>query len=664
MADVTTTFAAKDESFARTVNNLQGRLQGFQSSVSSFNSRVATLGASFRRMIGPLVSLTAAYVGLNTAISTFKSVFDAAGQLNDLAARTGESAGKLAILQRAFQNTGSSADAVGPTINRLQNFISKAGEEGSKQGKLLADLGINLAQLERQAPTKQLQTLARAISSIEDPNARAAAAIAILGRSGGALLPLLLGMEDALGEAKAQLGGYPAAIDAAREKLDAIGDNFLAIKAKAKEFLTVALVKFAPALEKFTAELARVDFTAMGQRFANTIQFEFDFFRALFADPSTIFGLYGQYMNAIFRKAGDTLISVFATAGNFFAELFTRLINGYVFGKLATVMVTSFEIGIYKFQGLFISVIEQIFQLWGNVWNGVISEGVLNFTRKLFDLIGWFASDFGQALLNPIGFLSGKLGSALADGISKGSEAYAYKFDSATGGWLDKARAGLDAATANATQRLNQGGAEFANALGEATRDAVANTEVVRSNFFGSQEALAQVAQSTRDMAAAGASMRRDAEIAALAQQPVPSYAESVAKAYEAAGLTSDRIRQNIQTAQLDVDEMETSLAGPSGVAAAMQETAATTRESMAAISYSYERSVISLTQFSEMLDNSGLRFGQAIEQAGAAFTQNIANAMIPLTDAMRGVATEATLQQAVSELRGIASKLPSPVLV
>jgi len=615
-------------------------------------------------MIGPLAGLTAGYVGLHAAISSFKSVFDVAGQLNDLAARTGESAGKLAILQRAFQNAGSSADAVGPTINRLQNFISKAGEEGSKQGKLLADLGINLAQLGRQAPTEQLQTLARAISGIEDPNARAAAAIAILGRSGAALLPLLLGMEGALGEAKAQLGGYPAAIDAAREKLDAIGDNFLAIKAKAMEFLTGALVGFAPALEKFTAELARVDFTAMGQRFANTIQFVFDFFRALFADPSKIFGLYGQYMNATFRAAGDTLISVFATAGNFFAELFTRLISGDVFGKLATVMATSFEIGIYKFQGLFISVIEQIFQLWGNVWNGVITEGVFYFTRKLFDLVSWFASDFGQALLNPIGFLAGKLGSALADGISKGGDAYAYEFDAATGGWIAKARAGLDAATADATGRLNQGGIEFGNAVAQATSEAAANTEVVRSNFFGSQEALAQVAQSTRDMAAAGASMRRDAEYAALAQQPVPTYAESMARAYEAAGLTSDRIRHNIETAQLDVDEMETSLAGPSGVAAAMQETAATTRESMAAISYSYERSVISLTQFSEMLDNSGLRFGQAIEQAGTAFTQNIANAMIPLTDAMRGVATEATLQQAVSELRGIASKLPQPVLV
>jgi hypothetical protein len=30
MADVTTTFAAKDESFANTVDKLNGRLQGFQ----------------------------------------------------------------------------------------------------------------------------------------------------------------------------------------------------------------------------------------------------------------------------------------------------------------------------------------------------------------------------------------------------------------------------------------------------------------------------------------------------------------------------------------------------------------------------------------------------------------------------------------------------------
>ena len=615
-------------------------------------------------MIGPLIGLTAGYVGLQAAIGSFKSVFDVAGQLNDLSARTSETAGNLAILQRAFQNTGSSADAVGPTINRLQNFISKAGEAGSKQGKLLADLGINLEQLGRQAPTEQLQALATAISGIEDPNARAAAAIAIFGRSGAALLPLLLGMEDALGEAKAQLGGYPAAIDAAREKLDAIGDNFVAIKAKAMEFLTGALVKFAPALEAFTAELAKVDFTAMGQRFSETLQFVFDFFRGLFADPSSVFGLYGQYLDATFRAAGDTLISVFTTSINFLNELLEQLVSAGAFSQLGIALAGNLEIGFYKFLGLVVDGIEGIFTLWGNIWNGVVNEGVFYFTRKLSDLVKWFASDFTRAWLDPVGFLAGKVGSALADGLTKGNDVYAYKFDSTTASWIEKMRAGLSGATDVATSRMKQGSEEFGVALENATREALSNTQAMQSNFFGSQEAIAQVAQSTRDIAAAGASMRRDAELAALAQHPVPSYAESMAKAYEAAGLKSDHIRQNIETAQLDVDEMETSLAGPSGVAAAMQETAATTRESMAAISDSYSKSVVSLTQFSEMLDNSGLRFGQAIEQAGTAFTQNIANAMIPLTDAMRGIATEATLQQAVAELRTLSAKLPQPVLI
>jgi hypothetical protein len=53
MADVTTTFAAKDESFAKTVDKLQGRLTGFSGGVESFNSKVAGMASSFAKFAGP-----------------------------------------------------------------------------------------------------------------------------------------------------------------------------------------------------------------------------------------------------------------------------------------------------------------------------------------------------------------------------------------------------------------------------------------------------------------------------------------------------------------------------------------------------------------------------------------------------------------------------------
>ena len=72
----------------------------------------------------------AAIAGAGTAIAGafaaqkfaqgIKGAADMGGQLSDLSARTGIAAGKLAILQRAFEDNGVSGDQVGTVINKLQ----------------------------------------------------------------------------------------------------------------------------------------------------------------------------------------------------------------------------------------------------------------------------------------------------------------------------------------------------------------------------------------------------------------------------------------------------------------------------------------------------------------------------------------------------------------
>ncbi len=142
MADVTTTFAAKDESFAQTVDNLQKRLTGLEGDVKGFNERVASMAKGFGDLIGPIAAATAAFLGIKSAVDTFFSAIDKAGALQDLSARTGESVGNLAILQRAFKNAGSSAEAVGPMINRLQKFIVSAGDSTTVQAAAMRQLGL------------------------------------------------------------------------------------------------------------------------------------------------------------------------------------------------------------------------------------------------------------------------------------------------------------------------------------------------------------------------------------------------------------------------------------------------------------------------------------------------------------------------------------------
>jgi Mg2+ and Co2+ transporter CorA len=272
MADVTTTFAAKDESFAKTVDNLNGRLQGFQAETQSFTSKVGEMAKGFAAFAIPIAGVAAAFFGARGAAAAFTDAIRVGGELNDLAARTGETAGELAVLQRAFQNAGMSGGEVGTMLNRLQRFMIEASEGGSKQGEAMEKLGLSYDELKKKSPSEQLQALAREIAAVEDPAQRSAIAMQIFGRGGGEMMPLLRAMGVELDNARAQLGSYPDVINRANKALDDIGDNFAAISTKAREFATGLLVNVAPALADITSKIAQIDAAGFGMMLSDYLK--------------------------------------------------------------------------------------------------------------------------------------------------------------------------------------------------------------------------------------------------------------------------------------------------------------------------------------------------------------------------------------------------------
>jgi hypothetical protein len=269
MADVTTSFAAKDESFASTVDKLSGRLRGFQGETESFTQKVGNMASQFAAFVGPIAAVGAAFLGARGIVNSFRDAIDMGGKLNDLSARTGETAGNLAILQRAFENAGSSGEAVGPMLNRLQRFMVEAGEGGKAQTEAMNKLGLSYETLKTMTPTAQMELLAQKISAIPDPAQRSALAMEIFGRSGGELMPLLRAMSAELDTARAQLGGYPEVIDRTSKALDDIGDNFNAISTKSREFATGLLVNLAPALVDITDKISKIDAAGFGMAISN-----------------------------------------------------------------------------------------------------------------------------------------------------------------------------------------------------------------------------------------------------------------------------------------------------------------------------------------------------------------------------------------------------------
>jgi hypothetical protein len=315
MADVTTVFAAKDESFAKTVANLQQRLSGFAGSVDGFNSRVASMATGFKGLIGPLVGIGAAVIGVKGAMDSFKNALNMGGRLDDLTKSTGATAGELAILERAFQLAGSSADMVGPAMGRLNKFMAEAGAGAKAQQDTLNALGLTYQELASKTPLEQMRILAERIGSIGSPALRTASAMDIFGKSGGALVPLFKEFNAEVSKAEGQLGSLPSLLDENAQGLADMGDVVDALSSKFDEFI-VGLIAGTRGARDFSTALADIDSAGFGQNIGQSL-------RVAFEQPLLTSKIIGETLLTGAKVAGNVLIN----ASMFAAESFVKTIS-------------------------------------------------------------------------------------------------------------------------------------------------------------------------------------------------------------------------------------------------------------------------------------------------------------------------------------------------
>lgn len=664
MADVNVDFDARDKGVGKTIGSLQKRFKGFEGGVAGFSSKVGNLAGSFKRLLGPLVALTAGFLGARKAMQAFTEAIRIGGELNDLASRTGATAGELMILQRAFTNSGISAEKVGPTINRLQKAIFQAGEGVATYTDAFDKLNLSHTDLMRMSPTEQLSAIAKALAAIPNPTERSALAMMLLGKSGAEVLPFLRNFNTELGRSKEQLGSAPRLMDEMNEHLDAIGDNFKSVQTKGMEFVLGALKHIAPELARITEEIAKLDFAAYGEALADQMLRVYDFSRGLFNNPMKFFGLYGNYLNSTFRAAGDSLLTAFRVAFDFAVNAMSAMMDQDVVNKLSAVLADGFVHAINVFNLKAFEMVESVLAFFGQLFASVTNMSLGDLMSKLFDLVKFFASDFGMALTNPIKFIAGKLGSALLGAAEDSAEGYMFAWDEATGGIIDRTKAGLLGAVDASGERLSGSATAFGEAMSTSMNDAVAKTDIVRSNFYGSAEAIAGLKENIRDVETIGKEIRTDSEAAAFAQSEVPSYAESMAEAYEAAGMDATHLRNEIAAAKGEAKITADIYTGPAGIAGVLSDTASATSEASNSIVTAFDNVSASGESVKQSVDMAGESFTKSASDAGLVFGQEVRAALSGITDSFRGIATETTLQQAVAELKSLVARLPQPVLI
>jgi hypothetical protein len=268
-------FSATDAGFTSTVSKVKTSVKSMDDSVAKTASSVKTSFGSMVKAGAGLAlgfgAIKAAMGAITGTLDTFKDALDLGGTMKDLSERTGETAGNLLLLRRAFDNSGVGADKVGTSINKLQKFMDDAAQGSEKNITTLARLGLTMADMQGKTPTQQMALLAEKLNGVSDNGERSALAMGIFGKAGGQLLPLLADFSGELKTAQDQLGNMPGVMDRSAGAFDNISDNIKVAKGKFLEFAAGLLESLAPALELATTLITRFDAAGAGMKLGEII---------------------------------------------------------------------------------------------------------------------------------------------------------------------------------------------------------------------------------------------------------------------------------------------------------------------------------------------------------------------------------------------------------
>jgi len=236
--------------------NIIANTSGFTSGIHGVRQQVASLPSVLGQATSGLSSFASKMLGLvgvtigaAAAVRSLSSSMDAIDKVAKLSDSTGISTEALVGLQHAATLAGSSTEGLDKSLNKMVRTIGDAVSGERAQVQALSDIGLSANTLAAQSPDEAFGRIADAINKLPTAAERAAAAVAIFGKSGQDLLPTLAlgssGLAAARKEAE-QLGITFSRLDAA--KVEEANDAITRMKEAAQGLFNVLAIELAPVI--------------------------------------------------------------------------------------------------------------------------------------------------------------------------------------------------------------------------------------------------------------------------------------------------------------------------------------------------------------------------------------------------------------------------------
>ncbi len=242
--------------------------------IAQFSKGIMRARKEANSLLAPLVSLKAAAVGAlgavgvgvsATAFGSFvKDSMDAIDAANDAAQRIGVTTEALTSLRFAGKMGGVEMELMDASLAKMVKTLGQAALGADEPAEALKALGLEAKALANLEPEKAFSAIADGISKIENPAERAAHVTKLFGKSGQALLPVLMQGSKGLREMQQrarELGAVIDSVDAMQVAAanDALDEMFISIRGVGNQ-LAINLAPFIEAIaERFTAAGAQSD---------------------------------------------------------------------------------------------------------------------------------------------------------------------------------------------------------------------------------------------------------------------------------------------------------------------------------------------------------------------------------------------------------------------
>ena len=237
------------------IGNVAGRLSGLASAGeglakvfgngAGLSGGLATIGTSVAGLINPFTAGLAAVAAFGAgAVAVGKGLLeleDRVEGLGNLADQLGVSFEFIQVLEESANRSGVSIETLAGSMTRLQKTLAGADEESKAAQEALGRLGVSIEELNGLSQQDQIRLIGDRIAAIKDPAARTAAAMALFGRSGAALLPFFKNLKPAAADIE-RLGGALSDID--RGRIDDFGAGIDALGVASSRLGELLLLPF------------------------------------------------------------------------------------------------------------------------------------------------------------------------------------------------------------------------------------------------------------------------------------------------------------------------------------------------------------------------------------------------------------------------------------